>query len=425
MEANKVPEHQIKKQFQHREIDTTRTHYTNTPPVASMMALGGWRPDGNNYDVIRSLARVELLTEFKDLVDAIVPYSAGAQQYVDDPNTTIDWTTRCHVSLLREASASCIESAAQLFNDNIHKDLDFWQYAPFNSTRFVQFCNVLKEKINAKRPERESLSRALGYVEKGEIKGALLSATEAHTATTETMIKKEIYSMETRLYDKLSSFLSSGLAPGASSTSSMLPVSSVPMNETPHQQHHVNGGSGSSSSSSTTTTTTSTAHDISSFGHPATTINLKDSTTWPHTSKGQTNDAAWASSFGVQKAPQTLQQIYDEWHYGWRSGPPLGDLERLYPQGKWRRGKKRDAVSQQVRSRRTIMEYLQDATDVEPLQNELYAHFAAVTDEQKKEVQRWPKIKSFLNENLRKRKAGHEARSQEMSKRRKKNTSTE
>jgi hypothetical protein len=110
MEANKVPEHQIKKQFQHREIDTTRTHYTNSPPVASMMALGGWRSDGNDYDVIRSLARVELLTDFKDLVDAIVPHSAGAQQYVDDPNTNVDWTTRCHVSLLREASASCIES---------------------------------------------------------------------------------------------------------------------------------------------------------------------------------------------------------------------------------------------------------------------------------------------------------------------------
>ena len=93
------------------------------------------------------------------------------------------------------------------------------------------------------------------------------------------------------------------------------------------------------------------------------------------------------------------------------------------------------------------MEYLQDATDVEllqnelyahfdavtdeqkkevqPLQNELYAHFGAVTDEQKKEVQRWRKIKSFLNENLRKRKDRHKARSQEMSKRRKKNTSTE
>jgi len=71
------------------------------------------------------------------------------------------------------------------------------------------------------------------------------------------------------------------------------------------------------------------------------------------------------------------------------------------------------------------MEYLQDAADVEPLQNELYAHFDAVTDEQKKEVQRWPKIKIFLNENLRKRRDGHEARSQEMSKRRKKNTSTE
>jgi hypothetical protein len=75
-----------------------------------MMALGGWRSDGNDYDVIRSLARVELLTDFKDLVDAIVPHSAGAQQYVDDPNTNVDWTTRCHVSLLREASASCIES---------------------------------------------------------------------------------------------------------------------------------------------------------------------------------------------------------------------------------------------------------------------------------------------------------------------------
>ena len=168
----------------------------------------------------------------------------------------------------------------------------------------------------------------------------------------------------------------------------------------------------------------STAHDIGASGHPGTTIDLKDSTTWPHKSKGQKNDAAWASSFGVQKAPQTLQQIYDEWHFGWRDGPPLGDLERLYPQGLWRKGKQRDAVSQQVRSRRTIMEYLQDATDVEPLQNELYAHFDAVTDEQKKQVRRWPKIKSFLNENLRKRKDGYLDRSQEMSKRRKKKSTS-
>ena len=82
-------------------------------------------------------------------------------------------TKTCHTNLLREASKCTIESAAMLWINKTHRNLDFFSYHPFNSERFFLFAAVLKQKIQAHRPEREGIGRSLQFLEKCDIAAAL------------------------------------------------------------------------------------------------------------------------------------------------------------------------------------------------------------------------------------------------------------
>ena len=76
-------------------------------------------------------------------------------------------------------------------------------------------------------------------------------------------------------------------------------------------------------------------------------------------------------------------------------------------------------MGQQIRHRRSIMSFVKESS-VDELQSELYDHFGATTEDQKRNVQGWPLIKKFYDQVLRKRKSGYEERSAEQIKRRKK-----
>ena len=144
MDAARVPIRFIKKQISHASRDTTEQHYANTPPIESCMALAGWHKTGSDFDPLHALARLELETDFIDIVNMIIPHSARAQSYITaHPG---DLTRHAHISLLRESSFCCIESAAMLRIDGLHADLEFWKYPPFNTPMFTRFCGVLKSQ---------------------------------------------------------------------------------------------------------------------------------------------------------------------------------------------------------------------------------------------------------------------------------------
>ena len=64
------------------------------------------------------------------------------------------------------------------------------------------------------------------------------------------------------------------------------------------------------------------------------------------------------------------------------------------------------------------MKSLPSQTSVPELQNQLYAHFEADTEAKKSKLRNWPSIKKFLNQNLRKRNAGWQERSEDRKRRR-------
>ena len=82
-------------------------------------------------------------------------YTKGKQYLVyfylpsTQTKTHPDMTKTCHTNLLREASNCTIESAAMLWINKTHSNLDFFSYHPFNSGRFFLFAAVLKQKIQA------------------------------------------------------------------------------------------------------------------------------------------------------------------------------------------------------------------------------------------------------------------------------------
>jgi hypothetical protein len=115
MAANGVFERHIKRMLNHATPDTTQLHYDNAPPLQASLLMAGWIGDGSDFDPLHALARTELDRDFADLSNAVIPHSAAAQRYIDDPATRQDMTTTCHVNLLREASKCTIESAAMLY----------------------------------------------------------------------------------------------------------------------------------------------------------------------------------------------------------------------------------------------------------------------------------------------------------------------
>ena len=128
--------------------------------------------------------------------------------------------------------------------------------------------------------------------------------------------------------------------------------------------------------------------------------------TWP-------NDPTWCSNTQIRPSPQTLQHIYDEWHVGWNNNPPLGSLETKYRYA-WRKGK--TAMSNQVNRRKMLVtKFMTTAAAVEPLQQELYAHFGDEADKSK--LHRLVFINKFLDQALRKRQPGFAARSEDRKRR--------
>mgnify|MGYP001160023775 CR=1 FL=1 len=394
MEANQISERMVKKQLQHKETDTTRIHYTNVPPIQSIMALAGFHPNGSDFDPLHALARSELESDYIDLVNAIIPHSNRAEAYC----RTIpgDFNRSCHVNLLRECSKCAIESAAMMRIESKNQDFEFYKYAPFNTPRFDAFCAVLKEVINSKRPERGSMSRSLAFLEKGKLKEAMQESTRAMGIQINNVVQNENRLMEERLFERLRALI-------APIGSHVVAGTRVGPPEPPNTNHlMVTSSSSSSSSSSANISSGSTNSPSSSF-------DITDTTTWPLSSD-------WTRNIRLNPALTSLQDIFGEWNHGWNGNPSLRLLEQRYPRGKWRQGQ--SSLSAAVVMRKYIMKSLPSQTSVPELQNQLYAHFEADTEAKKSKLRNWPSIKKFLNQNLRKRNAGWQERSEDRKRRR-------
>ena len=126
----------------HAESDTTRVHYATAPPFQSVYSLAGFNKFGNDFDVIRALARKELEDSFMGLVFALVPWLQEAWEYYMIKKVACDNTKRAFLTLVLTSCKCFVESAAQFRIDNIHSDLEFFNYHPFNSTQFEEFTCI-------------------------------------------------------------------------------------------------------------------------------------------------------------------------------------------------------------------------------------------------------------------------------------------
>jgi hypothetical protein len=133
----------------------------------------------------------------------------------------------------------------------------------------------------------------------------------------------------------------------------------------------------------------------------------------------------------IQPKPTTIKEVHDEWEIGWNENPPLGTLEEKYPRGKWRT--KRTALGQEIGRRRIIMTALHNAAverhcqsndsgdititngDIDQLQQEVYVHKNATTEDEKSKARSYAALRSFVDKVLRPKQEGHSVRSLKMS----------
>ena len=306
-------------------------------------------------------------------------------------------TKTCHTNLLREASKCTIESAAMLWINKTHRNLDFFSYHPFNSGRFFLFAAVLKQKIQAHRPEREGIGRSLQFLEKGDIAAALHECQRNQTAICTKMIHETINPLVNvikGLTDQLNrsqphttAGASSSVVGGAVLASATI---GIPL-----------AGAGAATSAELTENENSVA------------IDPTNPDTWP-------TNSSWCSNTNIRPSPQTLQHIYDEWHVGWNKNPPLKLLEQKY-RHRWRQGK--TAMSNQVNRRKLLVtKFMTTNAAVKPLQQELYDYYEDQPDKSK--LRCLASINRFLDKVLRKRQPGWAARSEDMKRRKLKQAAT-
>ena len=135
-------------------------------------------------------------------------------------------------------------------------------------------------------------------------------------------------------------------------------------------------------------------------------IDNKDPSTWP-------DDPDWLKeiNFGLMAEPRELKDLYDEWHSGHANWPALHEVEKKY-NFRWRKGLRR--LSQRLGYRRALNENMPRPADVAPLQKELDDFWNDEGAAGHHRDRGMKGMRRFLEQVLRKRKAGFEARSLEL-----------
>ena len=136
MEVAGRSDHHIKKMLNHAETDTTKNHYGNAPPMPGLFVVAGFCKNGSNYDVMHTMARDKLDSEFIDLVYAVNPWYKEAFELYFTKQAGCDHTKRQFIELAGEAARCLVESAAQFRIQEEHSELEIYSHYPFNSEQF-------------------------------------------------------------------------------------------------------------------------------------------------------------------------------------------------------------------------------------------------------------------------------------------------
>ncbi len=411
LEARRVGEGQIKKMLHHKDKNTT-DHYIVAPPIAAMYVMAGCeQPSGLDYDVVWGLAGEALRTkpQFKALLYAIVPWLAAAEErfFVAEPDAC-DINIRLFLQQVKESSAQFIEGAAWFKIKKIHQDHTYLKYPPFTSHQFNTFVELLRATVAQRRPNRPGLGRAIQFVKAGEviqgmkaaanstsaaIKTTVVSAVNSATANLTTNVRNIIKEELALIVTPLLAGHQGALAPAAAA------AAAAAMPAPPPAPAASSAGVGAAAAAG------------------AENEDPKNMATW-------TADFTWTSAYRPPlHAPITFIDLYKEWHHGRDGSPALMHLELKYGT-KWRKNRGAGtSFAQNIRRiKQLVTHHMTTEQEAEDLHKEYLEHHGVANADlatQCKKCYGWPKLKSYYNNTLTKRKDGFAGRSGTMKKRRK------
>ena len=411
LEARRVGEGQIKKMLHHKDKNTT-DHYIVAPPIAAMYVMAGCeQPSGLDYDVVWGLAGEALRTEprFKALLYAIVPWLAAAEERFFVAETdACDINIRLFLQQVKESSAQFIEGAAWFKIKNIYQDHTYLKYPPFTSPLFITFVELLRATVEQRRPNRPGLSRAIRYVKAGDVIQGMKDAANSTSAAIETTVVSAVNSATANLTTNVRNIVKEELvrivtpllaghqgvlAPAAAA------AAAAAMPVPPPAPASSSTGVGAAA--------------VAGAGSE----DPKNMATW-------TADFTWTSAYRPPlHTPITFIDLYKEWHLGREGSPALKHLELKYGT-KWRRKRgSGTAFTQNIRRIKQLVTYhMTTEQEAVELHKEYLEHHGVADADlvvQREKCYGWPKLKSYYNNTLTKRKDGFVGRSGTMKKRRK------
>jgi len=433
IESRGVNPSNVVKMLHHANKGTTAEHYAVNPAYEAVFALAGCDDlKGLDYERMSGLLFDELRSasgKHRDLVFSTLPLWFRKWHEHIGKVLAYKINVRLFMHDVFESMAEFIEGAAMFRIEDKHQDYEFYNYEPFTTSAFDSFVSDLRAALDLRRPVGDNLARSRRYIETGNIQSAMSSMAEAQIASTGRQLRKSnehlVRVLENTLEQRflplvgnMMSTLARGLgapdnivasltegATGNALTPALANAPSVMM-------HAPSQGVAASSDAAATSSGVASHGGVAAL---APTRNKEDPTTWPETS-------TWLATLRLIK-PKHLGDLYNEWNNGYMAWPPLGLLEEKYSsrsRNAWRKQHDKK-LNDMVRWRKGINSHMKTPAERDALQEEFYEwHEEKGTGARDSHlVMGWTPIRAFYDEVLRKRKAGFDARSIEMKKRRK------
>ena len=413
MDKQEVSEHDMRKMLHQKDTaNVLKNNYAIGVPIRALFTLAGCRDkEGGDYYRESGIAGASLRNQEKypNLVFSTLP-SWFKEEYMDAINNKTK--VRHFMVNLFESMAQFVEAAAMFRIKNTHQDYHFYKYSPFNITggEFEAFVVELQQAFGAQQPGDTSMDQARHYVHAGKFNRALQSANAAHTVRTAALLQQNNEQNNELLTDtlmrKLAPVLTALGAAGGPDVAASVDdaIANVMGNNITSSMTHVGQKPVLSSA-----TAALSGPGAASGAAAAPAIDNKDPSTWP-------DDPDWLKeiNFGLMAEPRELKDLYDEWHSGHANWPALHEVEKKY-NFHWRKGLRR--LGQRLGYRRALNENMPTLAQVAPLQKELDDFWDDEGAAGHHRERGMKGMRRFLEQVLRKRKAGFEARSLELKRR--------